>query len=795
MNLASRLFAFVGLAAFSFFVAMPAQAAYSDPPGRVARVSDSRGEISYSPAGENDWLYLVRNRPLVGGDRLWSSRRARAELQVGSAAIRMSENTGVELLELSDEIVQLRLTQGSLNVRIRRFFRGQTLEIATPSMAFVIDSPGNYRIDVDPRRDLTTVVVWNGDAEVYGQNANFPLITGDVVRFYSDDLRDYDIFALPAMDGFDRYARSRDYRLERSASLRYVSDDLIGYADLDQYGSWSANRDYGNVWFPTQVRSDWAPYRDGHWVWQEPWGWTWVDDAPWGFAPSHYGRWVSVSNRWGWIPGPRNNRSIYSPALVAFVGGRAWNASISLGGGARTGWFPLGPRDAYLPSYPVSREYFTQVNASNTGINNAVISNVYKSFSSGRMNIAQSTFSNRGVPGALTVVANDVFVNAKSVREAQVQIDVNASRGGEILQLAPIAPSAKSVIGLARKATNEPDQAMFSREVIVRNNPDANAAPFSERMKQLQRNPGKVGVPAAKEKRSDSADNDFRVISPSTSAINVRELGSRREGEKKSDAAGAPVQLQMLDRSVNAEAALIPEAAGRQRDEQTRQQQNQRKEEERKQETNAQTQRDAQTRKQENDRKEVERQQAANAQTQRDEQTRKQETDRKEVERQQAANAQTQRDEQTRKQESDRKEVERQQAVNAQAQRDEQTRKQETDRKEVERQQAANAQAQRDEQTRKEENDRKEVERQQAANAQAQRDEQTRKEENDRKEVERQQGDNAQAQRDEQVRQQQQQQQTPQDAAVAEDDGKTDKTDKQNSRKNMDKKDDEDGKG
>jgi len=622
------------------------------------------------------------------------------------------------------------------------------------------------------------------------------------------------------MDSFDRYSISRDQRLERSASLRFVNDDLIGYADLDQYGSWSANRNYGNVWFPTQVSSDWAPYRDGHWVWQEPWGWTWVDDAPWGFAPSHYGRWVSVSNRWGWIPGPRTSRSIYAPALVAFVGGNEWSASLTLGGGSFTGWFPLGPRDAFLPSYNVSREYFTQINTSNTVINTTSITNVYKSFSAGRMDIAQVEYTNREIPGALTAVPNDVFVNAKSVREAKLKIDVSATEDGEILRLAPIAPSAKSVLGQGRQTGTKPDQATFSRDVIARNNPGPDASPFSERMQKLQRNPGMVVVPSPSGNRAKSADDDVRVITPSAATVNARELGSRRDGEKRSDAAGKEVQLKALDRSVEAEASLKSEAPGLQRDEQSRQQQNLRKEEERQQNANAQTQRDAQIRKQETDRKEVERQQAANAQTQRDEQVRKQENDRKEVERQQAANAQTQRDEQVRKQETDRKEVERQQAANAQAQRDEQTRKQETDRKEVERQQAANAQAQRDEQTRKEENDRKELERQQGANAQAQRDEQTRKEENDRRELERQQGANAQAQRDEQTRkeendrkeverqqganaqaqrdeqvrqqqQQQQQQQSPQDAAVAEDDGKTDKTGKPNSRNNKEK--DEDG--
>ena len=161
--------------------------------------------------------------------------------------------------------------------------------------------------------------MWEGAGVAYGENSNFPLRAGDTVRFYDADLRDYQIYGLPREDDFDRYCLDRDRRLDRSASLRYLDDDVVGYQDLDEYGNWRQVRSYGNVWFPDRVDADWAPYRDGHWVWQEPWGWTWVDDAPWGFAPSHYGRWLNVSNRWGWIWGPRNVRPVYAPALVAFV--------------------------------------------------------------------------------------------------------------------------------------------------------------------------------------------------------------------------------------------------------------------------------------------------------------------------------------------------------------------------------------------------------------------------------------------------------------------------------------------
>jgi len=282
-----------------------ASAAYADPSGRVAHLNHTQGEVSYSPAGEDEWFGAMRNRPLARGDRLWTDRGARAELQVGSAAFRLGSDTSFEFLELNDRLAQVQVTQGTINVRVRRLYPGQSYEVATPNLAFVIDRIGRYRIDVDPRDGETTVVVWEGAGQAYGDNSRFALRAGDTVRFHGNDLRDYEMYGLPRADRFDSYVRERDQRLDRSASLRYVSDDVVGYADLDEYGSWRSVPNYGNAWFPSRVDADWAPYRDGRWVWQDPYGWTWVDEAPWGFAPSHYGRWVHVESRWGWIPGPR----------------------------------------------------------------------------------------------------------------------------------------------------------------------------------------------------------------------------------------------------------------------------------------------------------------------------------------------------------------------------------------------------------------------------------------------------------------------------------------------------------
>ena len=105
--------------------------------------------------------------------------------------------------------------------------------------------------------------------------------------------------ALAVPDDFDRWCDGRDNRASASPSAQYVSRDIPGYDDLDDYGYWRVEAAYGPVWYPTAVPAGWVPYRYGHWVWIEPWGWTWVEHERWGYAPFHYGRWVAVAGRWG----------------------------------------------------------------------------------------------------------------------------------------------------------------------------------------------------------------------------------------------------------------------------------------------------------------------------------------------------------------------------------------------------------------------------------------------------------------------------------------------------------------
>ncbi|WP_386070058.1 DUF6600 domain-containing protein [Tahibacter sp. UC22_41] len=465
-----------------------AHADYVDPPSRVARLSFTRGEVSFSPAGEDQWVTAMRNRPLIRGDRLWTDRGARAELQAGNATFRLDEGSSLQILNLDDRTAQLEITQGTLNLRVRRIYADQIFEVDTPTLAFVISRPGEYRIDVDPRGRHTTVAVWDGGGEAHGERANFRIREGEAIRFYDTRLQDYEAFDIPRPDDFDRFCMDRDQRTDRSASRRYVSEDLIGYSDLDEYGSWNEITEYGNVWFPSRVAVDWAPYRDGRWIWQDPWGWTWVDDADWGFAPFHYGRWVHVRNRWGWIPGPVSVRPVYAPALVAFVGGS--NFSIGVSTGRPIGWFPLGPREVYVPPYRASRNYFTSVNITNTVINNTYITNVYNDYSGGR-DMRRLNYLNRDVAGAVTAVSSDAFVNSRSVRQQMVAVNRDAAARAEVSSVAAFAPTARSVIGNERAATAKPQREVFERAVVARTAPPAGPVSFADRQAVLQRTPGR----------------------------------------------------------------------------------------------------------------------------------------------------------------------------------------------------------------------------------------------------------------------------------------------------------------
>ncbi|MDB5730663.1 MAG: hypothetical protein JWQ03_558, partial [Variovorax sp.] len=317
-----------------------AVSAQPDPPSRVAYLGAQQGTMSFSPAGDDSWYDLVPNRPLTSGDRLWNDRGARSEFQTGPTAVRLDEQTLMELSELGDQTLRLTLRQGIAQLRVRDETAGERIEIDTANLALVIQSPGQYRIDADAAAGTTQVAVDAGSARVYGENGETQSLAAGQQLAVAGRRLEAAAGAPLAQGDFERWVAERDRIEDQSVSARYLSREVAGYQQLDSYGDWQNDATYGAVWYPRNVDADWAPYREGGWIDVAPWGWTWIDSAPWGFAPSHYGRWTRLGPRWAWVPGPRIARPVYAPALVGFLGGA--QATLPLGGGRRgIGWFPL----------------------------------------------------------------------------------------------------------------------------------------------------------------------------------------------------------------------------------------------------------------------------------------------------------------------------------------------------------------------------------------------------------------------------------------------------------------------
>ena len=427
-----QLIHFLKPSAMALLAILVAGFAQADPPGRVARLSWVEGEVSFAPAraGKDDnWTTAKINWPLTQGNRLFAGGNARAELQIGASAVRLAENTALDFTRFDDERIEAFLERGSLSVTLRNWDRDDEFTVTTPNVSVTFKGNGRYRVDVDG--DSESVVVRQGEANIQNGNSRFNLIASQRAEISGSDVhvsRDDD------EDRFDRWAAERDSRQVVTTSSRYVAPTTPGVYELDQYGQWNDTSEYGQVWRPNHVADDWAPYRHGHWEWIAPWGWTWIDDAPWGFAPSHYGRWVYVDRYWAWHPGRIVARPIYAPALVSFIGGPGFSVSVNVG--QPCGWVPLAPWEVYYPYYQSSHRYVERINVTHVR-NGYVIDRDYHH--------DRGHLRNRDYPGGVTIVDPRIMVDHLPVARAVLPIERNVLR-----DIARIAPPLPPLPGLGR---------------------------------------------------------------------------------------------------------------------------------------------------------------------------------------------------------------------------------------------------------------------------------------------------------------------------------------------------------
>ncbi len=443
-----------------------------NPPSRVARISYLDGSVSMQPGGTGDWGSAALNRPVTIGDKLWSDQNSRMELQAGEANIHLGSMTALSFLNLDENITQMRLAEGQLNFRVRELRQGDVYEVDTPNVAFTVREAGAFRINVSENGDSTSITAIRGQGEVAAAGQTYPVNAGQTANATgTDNSVQVQLGAAPPADALDQWAQQRDLKEDNSVSAKYVNRDTVGYSDLDDYGSWKEEPTYGSVWVPNNVPPGWAPYSDGNWNYVGPWGWTWVDYAPWGFAPYHYGRWNYFGGYWGWCPGPIYARPFYGPAFVGFVGGFGFGFGFGFGGGI--GWFPLGWGEPFHPWYHGGPGYWHNVNVRNTYIRNVnVINN--RNFN----NYAYAHNAN-----AVTATTRNGFVNGQSVRTNRLAVNEASLRNAHVTNGAGVSPNHSSYLGAShvngRVAT--PSANIQNRSVVARTTPAAGASHLQAR--------------------------------------------------------------------------------------------------------------------------------------------------------------------------------------------------------------------------------------------------------------------------------------------------------------------------
>lgn len=336
----------------------------ADPPSRVGRLAYTSGTVSFHDDERRDWTRAVVNTPLTSGDSIWNEPGARSEISVAGSRVRLDAATQLDLLAIDDTQTRLQLAQGRADIRTFAMDTRQPYQIVTPRGTVTLLQRGDYYIEAGSTDGPTRLGVRSGAAQIESLNGQVLAVRPNEIGEIFDDggmpqLRTIRTAPPPMPPAWA--VRDRQLSYDQPP---YIHAEMVGYEDLNAYGTWEMDPEYGRVWYPSRVPAGWAPYRTGHWEYVPPWGWTWIDDQPWGFAPYHYGRWAHRRQRWVWIPPAYDARPVYAPALVAFVGGVELAVALGQQSAAPVGWFPLGPREVYVPPYTTNRDYYYRINRS-----------------------------------------------------------------------------------------------------------------------------------------------------------------------------------------------------------------------------------------------------------------------------------------------------------------------------------------------------------------------------------------------------------------------------------------------
>ncbi len=301
---------------------------------RHGRVLHVEGTVTIQRASDTVAEEAVPNLPFLPGDRVWTDRESRGEVQFADGSLlRIDRRTRVEYAAHEErrggDRIGLALGSGTLIVRQQEGRDRSSISIEAPGGLYVdLLEGGVYRVGLEAGE--TRIAVYRGEALVEGDRrvrvrggeqlwARGGAVGRSAEALGRGDLDDFGLWDEDRQGG-QVWAREQS---------EYLPDEVSVYGpELERHGAWYYEVEVGHVWRP-YVGGSWRPYTDGRWVWTS-YGWTWVPNENWGWAVSHYGRWgFSARLGWYWIPSGG-----WGPAWVS------WATSDNY-----VAWCALGHRD------------------------------------------------------------------------------------------------------------------------------------------------------------------------------------------------------------------------------------------------------------------------------------------------------------------------------------------------------------------------------------------------------------------------------------------------------------------
>lgn len=475
MSVVIRVLALLALSGLAtvFPISSFAEDETSEPYGdvRIARISLIEGEVLLQRADDEEWVAATVNMPLRPHDKLWATDGARGEIQFDDgSAVRLAENTSLDLLELEPDWIHLQLTLGVASFAARAPFRMGAqhpfLELDTPQTTAQASRTADFRADV-AEDGSTVVTVRKGEVELIRDEGPVVIAADQRAAIEGGDAPDYLVESAADPDAWDRWVRDRNADLARTENREHLpSDTEMGVTELNTYGTWNQIQPYGWVWAP-RVAVGWAPYHFGRWVWVEPWGWTWVSYEPWGWLPYHYGRWVVAGSiGWVWIPAPAP--WIWTPGCVRFIYGPTW-----------VSWVPLGPGEVYyFNKKPPEHRHF------------------------------DSHLSNYHAPGGMNVMSRHRFVTGRPEDKGFVPPKDPMRAGRVAVGPPPVVPTRASLRPAPQKVIRAdllPPQTI-NRPVVYTRKPSPPPPLFEHRVKEIhgvitQGRPPTAAPPVPEKKR------------------------------------------------------------------------------------------------------------------------------------------------------------------------------------------------------------------------------------------------------------------------------------------------------